>query len=82
MNLFLAFLVSLVVLVGGTGSDDDNDMDEMRIGSIVILVRLSGVVGAELGMELAKRGHSIHFISYPPMRLGADPRTNSVSCRR
>jgi N-acetyl-alpha-D-glucosaminyl L-malate synthase BshA len=31
----------------------------------------SGVVGAELGMELAKRGHSIHFISYaPPMRLG------------
>jgi L-malate glycosyltransferase len=31
----------------------------------------SGVVGAELGLELAKRGHSIHFISYaPPMRLG------------
>ena len=31
----------------------------------------SGVVGAELGIELAKRGHSIHFISYaPPMRLG------------
>src|ERR1044071_8019892 len=30
----------------------------------------SGVVGAELGLELAKRGHSIHFISYaPPMRL-------------
>src|SRR5688572_15588323 len=30
----------------------------------------SGVVGAELGIELAKRGHSIHFISYaPPMRL-------------
>jgi len=29
------------------------------------------VVGAELGLELAKRGHSIHFISYaPPMRLG------------
>jgi L-malate glycosyltransferase len=32
----------------------------------------SGVVGAELGLELAKRGHEIHFISYaPPMRLGA-----------
>jgi len=30
----------------------------------------SGIVGAELGLELAKRGHSIHFISYaPPMRL-------------
>jgi N-acetyl-alpha-D-glucosaminyl L-malate synthase BshA len=35
----------------------------------------SGVVGAELGIELAKRGHSIHFISYaPPMRLGDGPR--------
>jgi N-acetyl-alpha-D-glucosaminyl L-malate synthase BshA len=31
----------------------------------------SGVVGAELGIELARRGHSVHFISYaPPMRLG------------
>ena len=31
----------------------------------------SGIVGAELGLELAQRGHSIHFISYaPPMRLG------------
>ncbi|HVF88943.1 MAG TPA: N-acetyl-alpha-D-glucosaminyl L-malate synthase BshA [Blastocatellia bacterium] len=31
----------------------------------------SGIVGAELGLELAKRGHSIHFVSYaPPMRLG------------
>ena len=30
----------------------------------------SGVVGAELGLELAKRGHEVHFISYaPPMRL-------------
>lgn len=30
----------------------------------------SGVVGAELGIELARRGHEIHFISYaPPMRL-------------
>ncbi|MGA9770600.1 MAG: N-acetyl-alpha-D-glucosaminyl L-malate synthase BshA [Blastocatellia bacterium] len=36
----------------------------------------SGVVGAELGLELAKRGHSIHFISYaPPMRLGDGERT-------
>ncbi|MEK6321365.1 MAG: N-acetyl-alpha-D-glucosaminyl L-malate synthase BshA [Acidobacteriota bacterium] len=33
----------------------------------------SGVVGAELGLELAKRGHAIHFISYaPPMRLDED----------
>jgi L-malate glycosyltransferase len=31
----------------------------------------SGIVGAELGLELAKRGHSIHFISNaPPMRIG------------
>jgi N-acetyl-alpha-D-glucosaminyl L-malate synthase BshA len=35
----------------------------------------SGIVGAELGLELAKRGHSVHFISYaPPMRLGDTPR--------
>ena len=31
----------------------------------------SGIVGAELGLELARRGHSVHFISYaPPLRLG------------
>jgi N-acetyl-alpha-D-glucosaminyl L-malate synthase BshA len=30
----------------------------------------SGIVGAELGLELARRGHSVHFISYaPPMRI-------------
>ena len=30
----------------------------------------SGVVATELGMELAARGHDIHFISYaPPIRL-------------
>jgi N-acetyl-alpha-D-glucosaminyl L-malate synthase BshA len=30
----------------------------------------SGIVGAELGLELARRGHSVHFISYAqPMRL-------------
>jgi N-acetyl-alpha-D-glucosaminyl L-malate synthase BshA len=37
----------------------------------------SGIVGAELGIELAKRGHSVHFVSYaPPMRLsgGESPR--------
>jgi N-acetyl-alpha-D-glucosaminyl L-malate synthase BshA len=35
----------------------------------------SGIVGAELGLELARRGHEVHFISYaPPMRLG-DPET-------
>ena len=26
----------------------------------------SGVVATELGMELAARGHEIHFISYAP----------------
>ena len=30
----------------------------------------SGVVATELGLELAQRGHEIHFISYaPPIRL-------------
>ena len=30
----------------------------------------SGVVATELGMELAARGHDVHFISYaPPIRL-------------
>ncbi len=35
----------------------------------------SGVVATELGLELAQRGHEIHFISYaPPIRLrGAEP---------
>jgi len=33
----------------------------------------SGVVATELGMELAARGHEIHFISYaPPIRLNHD----------
>src|SRR5574337_1459122 len=32
----------------------------------------SGVVATELGMELAARGHKVHFISYaPPIRLNA-----------
>jgi len=33
----------------------------------------SGVVATELGMELAARGHDVHFISYaPPIRLNPD----------
>jgi len=33
----------------------------------------SGVVATELGMELAARGHTVHFISYaPPIRLHAE----------
>src|SRR5277367_4910191 len=33
----------------------------------------SGVVATELGIELAARGHQIHFISYaPPVRLNPD----------
>ena len=33
----------------------------------------SGVVATELGIELAARGHEIHFISYaPPVRLSAN----------
>src|SRR3979411_1203584 len=33
----------------------------------------SGIVATELGLELARRGHEIHFISYAnPARLGRD----------
>jgi N-acetyl-alpha-D-glucosaminyl L-malate synthase BshA len=33
----------------------------------------SGIVATELGMELAARGHEVHFISYaPPVRLVTD----------
>ena len=33
----------------------------------------SGVVATELGMELAARGHEVHFISYaPPIRLNSE----------
>src|ERR1700694_1805715 len=35
----------------------------------------SGVVATELGIELAARGHEVHFISYaPPVRLTASDR--------
>src|SRR3982074_1424058 len=39
----------------------------------------SGVVATELGLELAQRGHEIHFISYAqPIRLrGAEPKIHS-----
>src|SRR5688572_9071918 len=34
----------------------------------------SGVVATELGMELAQRGHEVHFITYsPPFRLMPHP---------
>ena len=35
----------------------------------------SGILASELGEELAKRGHEVHFISYePPFRMPAGPR--------
>jgi N-acetyl-alpha-D-glucosaminyl L-malate synthase BshA len=35
----------------------------------------SGIVATELGLELAARGHEVHFISYAnPIRLGERPR--------
>ncbi len=35
----------------------------------------SGILASELGEELAKRGHEIHFISYePPFRMPAGPK--------
>ena len=38
----------------------------------------SGVVATELGIELAARGHEIHFISYaPPVRLTGARRASS-----
>src|SRR3989304_8674650 len=37
----------------------------------------SGVVATELGIELAARGHQVHFISYaPPVRL--DPSLENI----
>src|SRR5213076_3218573 len=37
----------------------------------------SGVVATELGLELAQRGHDVHFISYAqPIRLVAGPSGN------
>lgn len=37
----------------------------------------SGVVATELGIELAQRGHEIHFITYsPPFRLGSNSHPN------
>ena len=37
----------------------------------------SGVVATELGIELAQRGHEIHFITYqPPFRLGTNNHPN------
>jgi L-malate glycosyltransferase len=35
----------------------------------------SGIVATELGLELASRGHEVHFITYAnPIRLGSGPR--------
>jgi N-acetyl-alpha-D-glucosaminyl L-malate synthase BshA len=35
----------------------------------------SGIVATELGMELAARGHDVHFVTYAnPIRLGSGPR--------
>jgi N-acetyl-alpha-D-glucosaminyl L-malate synthase BshA len=48
-------------------------MNTMRIGiTCYPTYGGSGVVATELGMELAARGHEIHFISYaPPVRLNS-----------
>ena len=43
----------------------------------------SGVVATELGIELAARGHEIHFISYaPPIRLGPTSERHAFSRSR
>ena len=40
----------------------------------------SGVVATELGLELAERGHEIHFISYAqPIRLTRSASQHSLS---
>src|SRR6202521_165283 len=41
----------------------------------------SGVVATELGMELAARGHDIHFISYaPPIRMNTNDSRIGITC--
>ena len=38
----------------------------------------SGIVATELGLELASRGHDVHFITYAnPIRLGSGPRIHN-----
>jgi hypothetical protein len=38
--------------------------------SLLSHVRWSGVVATELGLELARQGHEVHFITYSqPVRL-------------
>jgi L-malate glycosyltransferase len=46
----------------------------MRVGMVCYpTIGGSGIVATELGHELAKRGHEVHFITYePPIRLQSD----------
>ena len=50
------------------------DLKKMRIGiTCYPTYGGSGVVATELGLELAARGHKVHFISYaPPIRMPSD----------
>ena len=49
-------------------------MDSMRIGiTCYPTYGGSGIVATELGLELAARGHEVHFITYAnPIRLDTD----------
>src|SRR6266403_1913155 len=67
----------MLYLSGSYSHDGDPKAYPMRIGiTCYPTYGGSGVVATELGMELAARGHDIHFISYaPPIRMNAnDPR--------
>src|ERR1700678_2280547 len=52
----------------------DSARDRLRIGiTCYPSVGGSGVLASELGVELAERGHEVHFISYErPFRMPAD----------
>src|SRR4030081_2499630 len=67
----------MLYLSGSYSHDGDPKAYPMRIGiTCYPTYGGSGVVATELGMELAARGHDIHFISYaPPIRMNPnDPR--------
>src|SRR6201995_5697911 len=52
----------------------DDDTKNMRIGiTCYPTYGGSGIVATELGLELAERGHEVHFITYAnPIRLDTD----------
>src|SRR5690606_36254808 len=58
-------------LARGTGATTEDRLPDMKIGiTCYPTYGGSGAVATELGIELAKRGHEVHFITYAhPFRL-------------